>query len=159
MRSSGQPPENLVDDCLGSSESPFPSACRARFSPAPIHLSRWSSLRGYIDQGETQSVCSVTGVRVRRVRSTLICRRTKICAQLISIGNRLPSRSDEASLLIPQTASTYSRHALPDGLPMACRMLPNDYSDYRDDSGAAHGQINSNLGSEGPPERRNRPAR
>jgi hypothetical protein len=53
-----------------------------------------------------------------------ICRRTKISAQLISIGNRLPSRSDEASLVVPQTASTYPRHALSDGLPMTCRMPP-----------------------------------
>ena len=50
--------------------------------------------------------------------AVLNCRRTKISAQLISIGNRLPSRSDEADLVVPQTASTYSRHALSDGLPM-----------------------------------------
>jgi hypothetical protein len=83
--------------------------------------------------------------------------RSTSCARARQLKNR---GLRALSLLVPQTASTYSRHALSDGLPMTYRMPPNDYNDYRDYSGAVHGQINSNLGSgkgQGTPERSNRP--
>jgi hypothetical protein len=57
---------------MSSPASPFTSACRSHFLLAPIRQPRLSSLRGYIDRGETQSVCSVTGVPVQQARLTLL---------------------------------------------------------------------------------------
>ncbi len=57
---------------LDVSNVPFTSACCVHFLFAAIPLSRRSSLLGYIDQGETRSVCSETDAPVRQARSTLL---------------------------------------------------------------------------------------
>ena len=61
----------LAAECLRRLERPFTSASCAHSLFAAIPLSRCWSLLGYIDQGETRSVCSENDAPVQRARSIL----------------------------------------------------------------------------------------
>ena len=62
---------HLADDYLRS-PGPFTSACRAHLSAVPIRLSRGPLPLEYIDQGEIQFVCSVSGALVQQALTIFV---------------------------------------------------------------------------------------